>query len=181
VINHEEQYSIWLDGREIPAGWRPVGKSGPKDECLEYIDRVWTDMRPLSLRKKMEEMKNRPPPPVVEEPDEVGPTLVERLATGNHPIEIGLGPDDDLAVFRDSLERSYVHVKFPQTRGGTILGIEVDRSATSPGSIDMANPVGTLHLVGDLTLDYVKCRCIADLDLASLKGTGHLEILEAVD
>jgi len=53
VINHEEQYSIWPVGREIPAGWREVGKSGPKRECLAYIDEVWTDMRPLSLRKKM--------------------------------------------------------------------------------------------------------------------------------
>ena len=54
VVNHEEQYSIWPDYKEIPAGWRDVGKSGPKDECLAYIKEVWTDMRPLSLRKKME-------------------------------------------------------------------------------------------------------------------------------
>jgi MbtH protein len=54
VINHEEQYSIWAADREIPAGWRAVGKSGPKEECLAYIKEVWTDMRPLSLRKKME-------------------------------------------------------------------------------------------------------------------------------
>ena len=54
VINHEEQYSIWLSGRPIPAGWQAVGKSGLKTECLEYIERVWTDMRPLSLRKHME-------------------------------------------------------------------------------------------------------------------------------
>lgn len=55
VINHEEQYSIWLEGREIPLGWTRVGKSGPKQECLDYIKEVWTDMRPLSLRKQMEE------------------------------------------------------------------------------------------------------------------------------
>jgi len=54
VINHEEQYSIWLKGREIPAGWTAVGKSGLKPECLAYIEEVWTDMRPLSLRKHME-------------------------------------------------------------------------------------------------------------------------------
>lgn len=54
VVNHEEQYSIWPDYREIPLGWRDVGKSGLKQECLEYIKEVWTDMRPLSLRKKME-------------------------------------------------------------------------------------------------------------------------------
>jgi MbtH protein len=56
VANHEEQYSIWPDYKEIPNGWRAVGKSGPKAECLAYINEVWTDMRPLSLRKQMEEM-----------------------------------------------------------------------------------------------------------------------------
>ena len=55
VVNHEEQYSIWPVGREIPLGWREVGKTGLKAECLAYIEEVWTDMRPLSLRKKMEE------------------------------------------------------------------------------------------------------------------------------
>lgn len=57
VINHEEQYSIWPADREIPLGWNTVGKSGTKQECLDYIEEVWTDMRPLSLRKKMEEME----------------------------------------------------------------------------------------------------------------------------
>ena len=55
VVNHEEQYSIWPVVRENPLGWRDAGKTGPKAECLAYIQEVWTDMRPLSLRKKMEE------------------------------------------------------------------------------------------------------------------------------
>jgi MbtH protein len=55
VINHEEQYSIWPAERENPLGWTDVGKVGTKAECLDYIKEVWTDMRPLSLRKKMEE------------------------------------------------------------------------------------------------------------------------------
>ena len=55
VVNHEEQYSIWPEDRDIPLGWREVGRSGPKAQCLEYIEEVWTDMRPLSLRKQMEE------------------------------------------------------------------------------------------------------------------------------
>lgn len=56
VVNHEEQYSIWPSYRENPLGWNDAGKSGTKAECLEYIEEVWTDMRPLSLRKKMEEL-----------------------------------------------------------------------------------------------------------------------------
>lgn len=57
VVNHEEQYSIWPADRNLPLGWNEAGKSGTKQECLEYIKEVWTDMRPLSLRKKMEEME----------------------------------------------------------------------------------------------------------------------------
>ena len=54
VINHEEQYSIWPAEREDAPGWKDVGKSGTKAECLAYIKEVWTDMRPLSVRKRME-------------------------------------------------------------------------------------------------------------------------------
>jgi MbtH protein len=53
LVNHEEQYSIWPAQQENPLGWKEVGKSGSKTECLEYIKTVWTDMRPLSLRKRM--------------------------------------------------------------------------------------------------------------------------------
>lgn len=53
VVNHEEQYSIWPAHKELPLGWKEAGKQGKKDECLEYIKEVWTDMRPLSLRNAM--------------------------------------------------------------------------------------------------------------------------------
>jgi len=56
VVNHEEQYSIWPAGKQIPLGWKDAGKSGPKEECLNHIKEVWTDMRPLSLRKHMEQV-----------------------------------------------------------------------------------------------------------------------------
>jgi len=54
VVNREEQYSIWPADRETPPGWKDAGKSGNKAECLAYIKQVWTDMRPLSLRKSVE-------------------------------------------------------------------------------------------------------------------------------
>lgn len=54
VVNHEEQFSIWPSGMEIPSGWRAAGKEGPKEDCLAYVDEVWTDMRPASLRRHME-------------------------------------------------------------------------------------------------------------------------------
>jgi MbtH protein len=53
-MNDEEMYSIWPADKELPLGWREAGKTGKKAECLAYINEVWTDMRPLSLRKKMQ-------------------------------------------------------------------------------------------------------------------------------
>jgi MbtH protein len=57
VVNHEEQYSIWPAHRENALGWKDAGKAGSKSECLTYIQEVWTDMRPLSLRKKMQNLQ----------------------------------------------------------------------------------------------------------------------------
>lgn len=59
VVNHEQQYSIWPADRENARGWSDAGKQGTKAECLDYIKQVWTDLRPLSLRKKMEEMEQQ--------------------------------------------------------------------------------------------------------------------------
>ncbi|KQP44299.1 MbtH family protein [Methylobacterium sp. Leaf106] len=53
VINGEEQYSVWPAHRPVPAGWSATGFSGPRTACLDHIDTVWTDMRPLSLRRAL--------------------------------------------------------------------------------------------------------------------------------
>lgn len=53
VVNEEEQYSIWPASKELPLGWKKAGKQGNKEACLGYINEVWTDMRPLSLRRAM--------------------------------------------------------------------------------------------------------------------------------
>jgi MbtH protein len=50
LVNHEEQYSLWLAGKAVPNGWKRVGPRGSRSVCLDYINEVWTDMRPLSLR-----------------------------------------------------------------------------------------------------------------------------------
>ena len=63
VVNDEEQYSLWPADRRPPVGWRDAGMSGPRGECLQYIERVWTDMRPLSLRRRIAE--DVAPSPVV--------------------------------------------------------------------------------------------------------------------
>ncbi|NQZ21698.1 MAG: MbtH family protein [Colwellia sp.] len=59
VLNHEEQYSIWPAYKEIPKGWKKAGKRGLKKDCLQFVEEVWTDMRPLSLRKHMEAQENK--------------------------------------------------------------------------------------------------------------------------
>jgi len=58
VVNHEEQYSIWPSERENPLGWKDAHKVGTKQECLAHIKDVWTDMRPLSLRQRMDAAKS---------------------------------------------------------------------------------------------------------------------------
>jgi MbtH protein len=57
VMNHEEQYSIWPADKADAPGWSPVGKQGSKEECLAYINEVWTDMRPASLRREMDKLR----------------------------------------------------------------------------------------------------------------------------
>ena len=57
VLNQEEQYSIWPADKNSPPGWRDEGKQGTKQECLKHIGEVWTDMRPLSLRRQMGDAK----------------------------------------------------------------------------------------------------------------------------
>jgi len=175
VVNHEEQYSIWPAYKEIPLGWKDVGKSGFKPECLAYIKEVWTDMRPLSLRKKMEEMAKNPPPPPPPDPNRPREkSLVERLCEGAHPIEASLRPEKTAKALKDRIEMGRVHIKFTETRGGTELGIRLDRKMLDLSQADFDNQTGTVRLEGELMLDYVKVRCIADISLQTLSGIGHL-------
>jgi uncharacterized protein YbdZ (MbtH family) len=178
VVNHEEQYSIWPEYKENPLGWKDVGKVGPKAECLAFIKEVWADMRPLSLRKKMEEMAKNPPPPPPEpnKPREKG--LVDRLCEGDHAIEASLRPEKTVKLFKDAIDRNYVHIKFTKTKGGTELGVRLDRDACDFSQADFESGNGAVHVEGNLTLDYVKVRCVADVDLKTLEGKGRLEKVE---
>jgi uncharacterized protein YbdZ (MbtH family) len=181
VINHEEQYSIWPAHKEEPLGWHAVGKSGTKAECLDYIKEVWTDMRPLSLRRQMEEEERSraqsppPPPPSDEDLDQSREyNVVEYLCEGDHPVEVSLRPETSVPAFQERIDLGYVHIKFIDTRGGTELGVRLDRTATDLSRADFQAQTGTVHLEGDLTLDYVNVRCFADINLETLTGRGHL-------
>ncbi len=176
VVNHEEQYSISPAYKANPAGWRDGGKTGAKAECLAYIKEVWTDMRPLSLRKKMEELAKTPPPPLPPQ-DPNAPrqkSLVERLCEGNHAMEVDLRPDKTVKLFKEALDRDYVRVKFTQTEGGTEIGFRLDRASSDLSKANFEAGTGTAHVEGNLTLDYVKVKCIADIDLGILSGIGRL-------
>ncbi|HJT66068.1 MAG TPA: MbtH family NRPS accessory protein [Pyrinomonadaceae bacterium] len=179
VVNHEEQYSIWTEYRENPAGWNDAGKVGPKAECLAYIKEVWTDMRPLSLRKKMEEMAKNPPPPPPADTTPKGPSLVDRLCVGDHHVVVSQRPEATLNGLKEAIDNGYVRIKFTETKGGTELGFKLDKEASDLSGANFENGTGKVRLVGGLTLDYNRVRCIAEIDLTTLEGQGHLEKVEA--
>jgi hypothetical protein len=100
--------------------------------------------------------------------------LTERLATGIHPVTVG-GPQPSLEKLRSRIEEvGWVHIKFTGTRGGTDLGIKVDRAACDLSTADFDHGRGNLHVEGTVTLNNDPVRLIADIDLATLDGTGHL-------
>lgn len=106
--------------------------------------------------------------------------LIKRLAEGEHPITVG-GSVRSLEELQKRLkDMGYVFIKFTDTRGGTDLGVRVDKTATDLSRADFERGTGSVHVEGTLTLDYVKVRCIADIDLVTLNGKGHLQILEEV-
>lgn len=182
VVNHEEQYSIWPAHRENALGWSDTGPVGPKADCLSYIKEVWTDMRPLSLRKQMEEAEARTitEEPLLHQGDKPVATpqaddLVERLSRLGNPVEVNPRPDKTARGLKEQIDRGYVHIKFTNTSGGTELGVRLDPGAVDLSRADFENQVGTVHLEGGLTLNYVKVQCIADVDLQTLTGSGHLE------
>lgn len=103
--------------------------------------------------------------------------LTQRL-TVTQPIVMG-GMDPTLAELRDRMgEMGYVLVKFTETRGGTELGFPLDRAATDLSGADFDNGTGTAHVEGNLILNDDPVRCIADIDLSTLKGTGRLALEE---
>ncbi len=188
VVNHEEQYSIWPDYKKLPLGWNTVGKKGLKQECLDYIGEVWTDMRPLSLRKKMAEMEKMRPQLEREhqkkleeerkKPKDPRDNLVKFLSEGDHPVEVGLRPEKTLKLFKEAIDREYVHIKFTDTRGGTELGFKLDKEKSDLENADFENGTGNVHIEGELTLNYKAVRCVADIELEGLSGNGHLELMQ---
>ena len=104
--------------------------------------------------------------------------LVQHLSQGTHPIVVG-GPQSSLEDLKNRLTNmNYVFIKFTDTRGGTDLGVRVDPSATDLSQANFEQGIGTVHVEGTLTLNYVKVLCIANIDLATLSGFGRLKVVE---
>lgn len=102
--------------------------------------------------------------------------LVQRLAEGDHPVVTQRYKSAE--ELKQAIDRGYVLVKFTDTRGGTELGFRLDNTVTDLSRADFSQATGLAHIVGNLTLNYVKVRGVADVDVATLEGKGHLEILE---
>lgn len=105
--------------------------------------------------------------------------LVQRLSEGEHHVEVSLRPSKTVAALKESIDRGYVHIKFTNTRGGTDLGVTLNQDASKLDEANFDQKTGKVHLVGDLTLNYVKVRCLADINLETLEGKGHLEPIDS--
>jgi hypothetical protein len=103
--------------------------------------------------------------------------LVRKLSEGNHPVEASVRPKRTPAAFKEAIDRGYVHILFTGTRGGTELGFALNKDLSDFREADFTEARGRMRVCGDLTLDYERVRCVADLDVTTLKGTGHLDLL----
>jgi hypothetical protein len=129
--------------------------------------------------RRQEQLATAAPAESAPAPQAAEPTarddLVQRLCAGEHAVTAVLRPENSAPALKACIDRGYVHIKFVTTRGGTELGISLDRQATDLGRADFAHHSGHVHLVGGVTLNYVQVRCVADIDLSTLTGQGHLE------
>jgi hypothetical protein len=104
--------------------------------------------------------------------------LVRRLCQGEHPVEVSLSPNRTVEALKQCIDRNHVHIRFTETKGGTQLGFALDPDGTDISQANFDQGTGSVRLAGKLTLDYVKVRCIANIDLETLGGKGHLEAVE---
>jgi hypothetical protein len=100
--------------------------------------------------------------------------LVDKLSAGEHPVEISLRPERSVKALKECIDRGFLHVKFTGTQGGTELGFPLSNESSLNADFD--NGTGTITVVGDLTLDYRRVRCVAEIELPSMSGTGHLVV-----
>ena len=101
--------------------------------------------------------------------------LPTRLSQGNTQVTFRARRGDARAELKEAIDRKYVHVLFTETQGGTELGFHLDEAASDLTGAQWERGEGTIRLAGDLKLDGVPMRCVAEIDLASVEGVGRLE------
>jgi uncharacterized protein YbdZ (MbtH family) len=178
VKNHEEQYSIWPVGKDLPMGWIEEGFNGSKQACLDHIETVWVDMRPLSLRKQMEALSKEPA--LRDAPASSmssGPSLVERLTVGDHDVRLVIRPDHSIPALKSAVDRGFIQIEFVNTKGGTIVGFPIDSSASNTNALKDDSGNGEIELAGFFTLNFQKVKCVAHFSLKSFSGKGKLELV----
>lgn len=190
VVNEEQQYSIWPTWKPDPPGWNDEGVRGTKQVCLEHIEKVWTDMRPLSLRKWMEE--NKLPVnegvklalPVVSDtskdyfhaakpPNELVKKLMKEQTV--QIIRYLENSKPSIEKLRRAVEVGYILVKFSETKGGTELGCNV-KNENPRCSVEWKDSKIIFH--GRLKLDFTPILVHATIDLTTFQGTGYVEPIE---
>jgi hypothetical protein len=100
------------------------------------------------------------------------------LCQGEHPIEAALRAEKSARNLKASIDREFVRVRFTETHGGTELGFRLNPQESDWSNANFDAPAGMVKLVGDVVLDYVSVRCIAEIDITTLKGRGHLVQME---
>jgi hypothetical protein len=105
--------------------------------------------------------------------------LPNRLSQGDTRVTFRARQGDARTELREAVDRKYVHVLFTETRSGTELGFSLDEEQSDLTRADWERGEGTIRLVGNLKLDGVPVRCVAEIDLASVEGVGRLEVLGA--
>jgi hypothetical protein len=104
--------------------------------------------------------------------------LPHKLSQGEHRVTYRAKRGDARTELKEAIERRYVHVLFTDTRGGTELGFPLDETRSEIAKADWQKGEGAVRLVGALKLDGVPVRCVANIDVSTVEGNGHLEILE---
>jgi hypothetical protein len=105
--------------------------------------------------------------------------LVQRLSESSHPVEVVLRPERTTSALKQRIEEfGFVQIKFTDTKGGTELGLKLDKEACDVSAADFEQATGKVKQSGRLILDYVTVRCDTEIDLNTLGGTGRLSVLE---
>src|SRR5262249_35196888 len=102
-------------------------------------------------------------------------SLVQKLSQGDHKIEVSIRPDRTPKALLECIQKGYVHLKFPETQGGTDLYVPLDLEDTKLTEANFEAGTGFVELVGELTLDYQPVRCEAVIDLSTMNGHGRLQ------